>query len=675
MKTAPKPIPLAQVKGWFEAVVMAEAPGRERSEEEARLLNHDQWTQDERTGLEGRGQTPVAMNQVHQDYYIQVGRQIRNRMAPEAKPRGASDTQVAAGLTDVIRYLLNANLWDYVQTDAVKDQLVKVGWVKVGYQKEDLGREPIELRHIPRRHVYADPARRRKDLLDAKYVHEERWVDLEDAIAAHPEHEAALRAYVGNYNSKAKGSAGVSRESTAGDPYAAAVRRGEAELRDFVDKDRKRVRIVETWFRRSEVAQQVVWPDGRVERYDEAKPAHQQALQPAMVADEFGIPSLGPAEAELVNGPCQQVYFVIWIGDVVLAQGKSPYSHPYFPYVLYEAFRADVAQANEHLTPGECFGMLRVAKDPQKFINSLFAKLRFILGTRQVVMKSGTADRSQVEQNASNPAGIIETTGDPDDLQFVDQLSHAAGLERLIDMGQAQMQKATGVNEASRGEGPESSGRAMFARQQQSEVTNTILVDNQRHAIQQIGRMLVSMIQQSYRAEKIVRITEDAGDRLIAINVQDPAREAELRAQHRTVDEEGQEKDGITCYGDVSQGIYDVVVDEMEATATRREQDLEVLMTILEKLPPEFVVAMADILAESLDIRAKDKFIERAKAIQARLLGPPPGAMPPGPAGPPPGPPPDAAPPPMAPPPPGIPPEAALLDQQAAFPMPPAMAG
>lgn len=592
-KPAAAGLSLRDLKAWHRSTVQAESQWRDRAEEDSRFMAGDHWTDEEKKVLRDRKQAPIVFNRIARDVLIQVGRQVQRALQPTCKPRGHADDDMASAITDVLRYVMDANGWTYEQTQAVMDQVTGPrGWLFCGYQNDDLNAEPIRLRHVPWREMRLDPLSRRADMSDAKFVFRERWADFRDVVQQYGKRDELQ----GMVNQGADNSfEGPHREYYTGDAYANAKENGDGPAVNYVSGDRKRLRLVECWFRQNKEAWALKWPDGRVVILGDD-------LSGASAAKVFD-PS-----AQLVRGihPC--VYYVIFCGDVVLAQGKSPYAHNRFPYVCIHGFRSNTDKGTDTIVPGEPYGLIRNAKDPQRVINHTQSKVRHILNTRQVVMTKGVADRDEVEQALSDPGGIIELIEDGR-FEAVDQLNQASALLNLIPLAEDQLQSGTGVNEASRGEGPEASGRALFARQQQSETTNALLVDNQRLAIKQVGEMVLSMVQQSYTQEKVIRITENNGDRVVAVNVADPVRAQMLQTQ------------GVQVKGNLDQDIYDVIVDEAPAGQERLQADQELLMSVAQQLGPQALLAVSDLLVENTDLRNKRELMERLSKIQQQALG------------------------------------------------------
>jgi len=522
---------------------------------------------------------------VARDLNIQLGRQIKNKMKPVARPTGLEDVAKARALTDLMAYYWRVNRGGFEQTQAIRDQLVVRGWMFYGLQREDLNKEPIKIEYVPWREIKVDPNSRRNDLEDCRHLFRERWPSVDEAIAWWPEHAEQLRSYAGTTEDIQP-----AKHSNAHPTDGYADKAGKA---GFVTSDRARVRIVECWYKRTVMAQHIKLPDGTV-----------HTILPGMPIDMSALMTPG---AVIVNGPTTRMYYVYFCGDVILDQGPSPYSHSFYPYVPYHAFRANVSEQTDVVAPNEPYGMVRLAKDPQRTINSNWSAVNRMLKARATTYKKGSISKEDLKALANDPTAIIGVQ-EQGDVQFHDWAAQAAGLARLLPLAEDQLQAATGVNESSRGEGPESSGRAVALRQMQSETTNAILVDNQRLAVQMGGWILAALILQTVTMEKVVRITEDVGDRMVAINVTDPYKAAEFEAQ------------GIEVIGSLAGLQYDVEIEEATDEA-RRDADDQLLQAIVGQLGPQGVVLFGDVLAEGLEGRNREKIMERFSLLQQMQFG------------------------------------------------------
>jgi hypothetical protein len=583
-------ISLREVKAWHREAVNAEELYRERIEDDWRVFHGDPWTEQQKEVLKKRKQIPLNLDHISRDVLTQLGRQISNRMRPTAKPRANGDSNLARGLTDVMAYYLDVNRFDFEQSQTILDQLVARGWLCYRYQREDITREHIQIEYTPWYEIKVDPKTRRRDLDDCAYLFRERWVTLSDAQAMYPD---KARLLANDVSRMVDGNQDVTNDKAVhpNDGYRDAFD-GMSGGRSvgYVTKDRKRVRIVECWFRRSSEAWQIRWGNGEKELLD---PENQQQAQ-KLQADP---------KAQIVKGPVRAMYYVIFAGNTILRQGPSPYKHGMFPYVPYWAFMADMKEATSDLAPGEPYGMIRKAKDKQRAKNQAASKALHIFNTTGGTYLKGAVNVEDLRENASKPDGWIAVT-QQDAVQPWDKSAQASALVQMMEIFDTNVEASTGINEASRGVGPEQSGRALFARQQQSETINAILVDNQRLALQMGGWILVSMIQQSVTAEKVVRITEDVGDRLVAVNVTDEARRLELEAE------------GVEVYGSLSEIGVDIKVDEAPADMARQEADYQLLQSLIQQLGPVGAMGLADLVVEMTATRNKEKLMERISQIQ-----------------------------------------------------------
>ena len=182
----------------------------------------------------------------------------------------------------------------------------------------------------------------------------------------------------------------------------------------------------------------------------------------------------------------------------------------------------------------------------------------------------------------------------------------------------------------------ETSGKAIMARQRESDVSNFHFIDNMMRAIGALGRMIVEVIPHVYTEQESIRILGDDMKEKVAMLVRDnPGRMATVQGP-----------DGQMMY-DLTVGKYDVTVKSGPSYATQREETRESLVQIAQAAP-ETLLIMGDKIVELMDFNGSEEVAERFKAYAA-MQGipvdgvplPPPPMAPPGmpPGGPPGGPP------------------------------------
>lgn len=164
------------------------------------------------------------------------------------------------------------------------------------------------------------------------------------------------------------------------------------------------------------------------------------------------------------------------------------------------------------------------------------------------------------------------------------------------------MKATTGIYDAALGaKSNETSGRAIMARQQESDVGALVYSDNLARSIRHTGVILVDLIPKVYDTARIVRMLgEDDTEEFVAINAAQP--------------------DG-SVLNDVRVGKYDVAVMVGPSYATKRLEASDSLMAFVQAVPAAGAV-IADLIAKNQDWPGAEQIAERLK----RIL--PPGADP-----------------------------------------------
>lgn len=157
-----------------------------------------------------------------------------------------------------------------------------------------------------------------------------------------------------------------------------------------------------------------------------------------------------------------------------------------------------------------------------------------------------------------------------------------------------------GMFDASVGaQGNETSGRAILARQRESDTGSFRFIDNLSKAIRRVGRLLVELIPTIYDTERIVRMKfPDETEDFIKLNEQIYDRDTEK---------------WITI-SDLSIGKYDVVVTTGPAYTTQRMEAADAMMQFAAAVPQAGAV-MADLIALNMDWPGADTIAERLKKI------------------------------------------------------------
>jgi len=146
----------------------------------------------------------------------------------------------------------------------------------------------------------------------------------------------------------------------------------------------------------------------------------------------------------------------------------------------------------------------------------------------------------------------------------------------------------------------ETSGRAIMARQRESDTANFHFPDNLARAIRYAGRCLVDIIPAVYSARETIRILgEDSKEKVVRL-VQDGGGK--------------QGEDGEQELYDLSIGEYDVTVSTGANFATQREETRETLIEIMRQVP-DAGPFIGDVLMEHMDFVGADKVSQRLRHL------------------------------------------------------------
>jgi hypothetical protein len=176
----------------FEESESTTRDARQLSERDIDYRDNKQWTDDEKTALEKRGQPVVTYNRIGRKVNFLKGMEAQTRKDPKAFPRTPNDDGAAQAATDTLRYVCDDQLWDSKRSEAFEDIVVPgTGAIFVGATEGKNGIDPV-LIHIPWDRFYYDPYSRRVDFSDAGYMGIVTWLDMDDALTKWPDRKNVI---------------------------------------------------------------------------------------------------------------------------------------------------------------------------------------------------------------------------------------------------------------------------------------------------------------------------------------------------------------------------------------------------------------------------------------------------------------------------------------------------
>jgi hypothetical protein len=159
----------------------------------------------------------------------------------------------------------------------------------------------------------------------------------------------------------------------------------------------------------------------------------------------------------------------------------------------------------------------------------------------------------------------------------------------------------------------ERSGKAIMARERQSDTGTYHYVDNLARAIRHVTRQIVDLIPKIYDTQRVARIIGVDGDTdMVKI---DPTQQEPVK---KIVNQQGIEIDKIYNPG---VGKYDVVVTTGPSYMTKRQEALDAMGMILQSNPQLWQVA-GDLFIKNMDWPGAQEMAQRfARVIDPKVLG------------------------------------------------------
>lgn len=552
---------------------MAEMERQNENRKEAAIdedfYDNEQWTELEAELIEEIGHVPMTVNVIATTINWLLGTERRGRTDYKILPRQKRGAKGAERKSQLLKYISDANrsefAWSQAFADAVK---AGVGWIECGVQSDDEG-EPIYERRENWRNILFDSASDEIDLEDGRFIFRHKFTDIDTACAFFPESHDVIR-------DASERTMDLTRD-TIDDP--------SQTKEDFLDgttsgagrislNERRRVRMIEGWFKLPVKEKRIKGGDFRGELYDPSSPGHAAEIE--------------DGSAEIVERVTNRMFVVIFTSAGIVWHSPSPYRHNRYPFTPIWAYR--------RAKDGQPYGVIRGMRDLQRNVNKRFAHALFLLVHNKIIMDEGAVDDIEaLEDEINRPTAIIEKKpgyqleiGKDKELTSV----HLEVMSQSIQM----IQSTSGVTDESLGrETNAKSGRAIIARQEQGALATAPLFDNLRLARQIAGEKMLSLVEQFMTDQKEFRITNQRGTpEFITIN------------------------DGMP-ENDIVRTKADYIVSEAAWQATlRRADSMELTQLIRDIGPvvgPQVILGTLDLVIESMDLPNGDEIVRRIRQI------------------------------------------------------------
>lgn len=520
---------LARCRKWFEDAVESGKKWRDEAREDYEFVAGKQWTDEEIKQFQKDGRPAITINRIKPHLNILSGYQRLNRYDIDFLARTSDDVELCQVRRGVTKYVMDRCDYDSVESQVFLDCAIGgLGWFGVRYKFDpEIQDGEVVIERIDPFGLYVDPEAHELDFSDAKFLIRAKWVAKDELKQVYPEHADAIENNFAVYDTAER----ENENWRVADPL-------------YYSGELKKVRVVECWYK-ERINQTVMGANG----------------QPAQI-------------------PINQVKLCVFFDRTVLEENPSPYQHGEFPFVpmLYHYYGVGDTPA----------GFVRDLKDPQREVNkrriqelhllntsangggwvedgamtpdqeSEFARKGAIPGHYQKVLPGAISQNKIQERHPVNPpTAVIQA-----EQQAADDIKTISGINESL----------LGVDVPS-----QASGRAIELRQKQAVTHLATIFDSLRRSKKKIVNLLwgrrghAGIIPQFYTAEKVYRVEGENGQQFIPVNQQVITQDPVAGVVVQTLN-------------DLSQGEFDIVIADVEASATHRQAQMWSLVDAVSKL-------------------------------------------------------------------------------------------
>lgn len=524
-----------------------------------------------------------------------VAKVVRGMCGEEAKARTAVTVECDDDDEADVGEVLNMDLKesrreskiDMAVSGAYAGQVgLGIGWLKVDNDPDPLN-YPDRAQVIDRRNIWWDWEAKHPLLKDARWLVHKDWVDLDELVAAMPQHRKVLE-------NAANGWQNFSFDTTDYDivqvnAFEDYQRFGRYRSRtEWFDSARRMVKIYEVWYRVPAMA--VVLHLGPTRRvvFDEKNQSH--------------INAVVTGQCEITRALTSQVRMSLYAGPHRLQDIGT--KRRVFPYIPFFAYRDD-----QDKTP---YGIVEGMIGPQDEYNARRLRIQWLLRARQVQMDSDALDTS-----VNTLAQVVRTMMRPDQVVITNpnrinkagdavKIGNALALEReqieVMQDAKQLMQDVPGRYGSQLGQAASgvTSGIANSLLIEQGSISMGDLNDNYRDSRQLAHEVLLDqIIERRSKANMKVKIGRGSGRRVVVLN---------------SFDEKG------NMINNVADAAVRVGLGETPNTPAYRMQQQQQIATIIGALQgnPQAVAVLTPVFIEATDLSNREQVaddIRRASGL------------------------------------------------------------
>lgn len=371
------------------------AEQHEQAREDLGMYSGHQWHEDDEDWGRRTQFPTLTLNQIWSMVNAVSSSEIVNRFEPKFLPRSPEDQTLADQTTQVTRYIRQQAGAEFVDSGAFRDALITGIGVADWYYDETVGSEGRLLTgRIQIEQVIWDPAARKQNLEDARWVIRGTWMGVDEFNALFPG-ESLPPAGEG----ETPGMAMWGRSGNVGTPNSDVTRYYGPGSGSFYIPEKRSVLVFEMQDWITETEWRVPGPDGQVTIMDDDQFKRYQRIRSEAGDGASGVPAGTPRRKRVYRRS-------VFAGQNLIRQEEIPANS--FTIKFLTCFEDNQEEGMRW------FGLVRPLRDPQRVANRGFSQVVHILATnpKGVLLHEGDVfeNPQEAEIQWSRPNGRIETT-------------------------------------------------------------------------------------------------------------------------------------------------------------------------------------------------------------------------------------------------------------------------
>lgn len=569
-----------KVHEWFRQAQSSQYENRAKMARAERFYDNEQWEEEDKLELEERGQAPLVFNKIHPTINWILGMERKSRVEAKVLARNKDKTVSAEAKTKLLKYIDDVNMTAYHRSQAFADATkVGVGWLEVGVRDDT--DEPLFVQRESWRNIWYDDLSAHMDYnRDGRYQFRSKWVDLDIAQSMFPDRTFELETEAQNVSrlypmgTEGDGDVGIGRyDEVTGRSVYPGVGNYIEDLTTTTSM-RIRVRLIEAWYKETCSCKCLSIENSPLKGtiFNES--------------DRHQVAAIGSGRASLVDSVRQRMRVMIYCGSTVLYDCASPYRHNRYPFIPIWCYRR-----GKDNSP---YGVIEALIDPQIDLNKRKSKALHILSSNKFIADDNASNNwEEFRTEAARPDGIIRKTPNSvvtpiNENQIArEQLELAKDDERFI-------QDVSGVTNENLGKDSNiESGVGIRAKQTQGMIATSVAFDNLNMAIQMCGEVEISLIEQFYDEQKVIRLLSDKN-----------------AASYMEINAPG--TDNIT------DDKADFIVTQQDLRDTIRQQMFEMMSEFTTRLDPQVSLNILDLVVDMSDLPGRAGLVERIRKLNGQ---------------------------------------------------------